>query len=257
MSDQALAHLPAAAARLAAVAARPQAVAIGCVVVLSALGWAALGAAGGTDAWATLCRPAAALADAPLVLALWAAMVLAMMLPGAAPMILTYAEIADTAARKGERIVSPLTLAAGYCAVWLGFALAAALLQSGLAMIALPQRAAMLVSAALFAGAGLYQFTALKHACLSRCRSPFSFFFLNWKTTARGVFGLGLRQGLACLGCCWAMMALMLAAGVVNAAWMAALAVFMTVEKMTAGRAVSRLGGAALIGIGFLLLVTG
>ena len=197
MSDQALAHLPAAAARLAAVAARPQAVAIGCVVVLSALGWAALGAAGGTDAWATLCRPAAALADAPLVLALWAAMVLAMMLPGAAPMILTYAEIADTAARKGERIVSPLTLAAGYCAVWLGFALAAALLQSGLAMIALPQRAAMLVSAALFAGAGLYQFTALKHACLSRCRSPFSFFFLNWKTTARGVFGLGLRQGLA------------------------------------------------------------
>ena len=94
--------------------------------------------------------------------------------------------------------------------------------------------AGALFSGALFVGAGLYQFSALKHACLTLCQRPFPFFFANWTTEPRGVFRLGLRQGLYCLGCCWAMMLVMFAVGAMNVVWMAALGIVMTVEKMTA-----------------------
>ena len=121
------------------------------------------------------------LADYALVFLMWCAMALAMMLPSAGPMILTYAEIADTAARRAQTAVSPLVLAAGYCVVWLGFAAAATLAQGGLTRLALLDPAmastSTLFSGAIFIGAGLYQFSALKHACVTRCQNPFPFFF--------------------------------------------------------------------------------
>ena len=186
--------------------------------------------------WEALCRPAAlgGWGDMALVPPMWIAMTLAMMLPTAGPMILTYAEIADTAARQREPVVSPVVLTAGYVAVWLGFALAASVLQIVLARHAVLEagRVGALVSGALFVVAGLYQFSALKHACLTLCRRPFPFFFANWTTETRGVFRLGLRQGMVCLGCCWAMMLLMFAVGAMNVIWMAALGMAMTVEKL-------------------------
>jgi predicted metal-binding membrane protein len=194
------------------------------------------------------------LADLALVFAMWGAMVLAMMLPSAAPMILTYAEIADTAARKGAPVVTPVVLAFGYAAMWIGFALVATLLQAALTRWSLVDAAMLpasgLLSAALFILAGAYQFSSLKQSCLRTCQRPFPFFFANWKTTPRGVFGLGLKQGMHCLGCCWAMMLLMFAVGVMNVVWMAALAIVMTFEKMSAGRRFSRVLGVVLIGIG-------
>lgn len=256
MTDHALTHLPPAAARLGWLAARPRAVAIGCIVVLTALGWSVLGgtlAQTGGSLWTALCGPLGV--PAALIVLLWLAMTLAMMLPTAAPMILTYAEIAETAARKGERIVSPLALAAGYCAVWISAAFVAAAVQL-LFADAVPTAWAPPLTAAAFVGAGLYQFSTLKHACLSRCRQPFSFFFLNWTTEPRGVFRLGVRQGLDCLGCCWAMMALMFVSGAMNVVWMAVLAIFMTAEKIGSGRWLTRIGGAALIAIGAGLAVT-
>ena len=90
----------------------------------------------------------------------------------------------------------------------------------------------------------LYQFSALKHACLTHCQQPFPFFFANWATTPRGVFRLGLTQGLYCLGCCWAMMLVMFAVGVMNVVWMAALGMVMTIEKMLAPARVSRMRSA-------------
>ena len=78
-----------------------------------------------------------------------------------------------------------------------------------------------LFSGAIFIAAGVYQFSALKHACLTQCQHPFPFFFTNWATTPRGVFRLGVKQGLYCLGCCWAMMLVMFAVGVMNVIWMA------------------------------------
>jgi predicted metal-binding membrane protein len=183
-------------------------------------------------------------------------MVLAMMLPTAGPMILTYAEIADTAARKGEPVVSPLVLIAGYLTVWLGFALAVALAQVTLTPAALPgaEGGGLLLSGAALIGAGLYQFSSLKQACLTRCQRPFPFFFTRWTNEPRGVFRLGLLQGLYCLGCCWAMMLALFAVGAMNAVWMAALGVVMIIEKMTTTPRFARVAGLvfAAAGLGFV-----
>jgi predicted metal-binding membrane protein len=266
ITDQSLNHLSPAAARLGFAVARPRAVAATCVVTLTTLGWLYIGVAQGQrgDLFAALCQP---LADSGtieingtlLVLAMWSAMVMAMMLPSAAPMILTYAEIADTAARKHAPVVSPFVLTAGYAAVWLGFALAATAIQIVLVRAA-PVGAAIpgssIVSGVLFIGAGLYQFTSLKQACLRQCRSPFPFFFTHWATTARGVFRLGVKQGLYCFGCCWAAMLLMFALGVMNVLWMAVLAIVMTIEKMASGTRLSNLIGVVFIVIGLVFVVS-
>jgi len=261
-----LSHLPPAAGRLGAAFARPKVLAAICVVALASLGWLALGLLfSGMGAFEALCRPLAVSGTAwgasgfAIVALMWGAMTLAMMLPSASPMILTYAEIADTAARKHEHIVSPFMLAAGYTLVWLGFAAAATLAQFAFTRAALldsgMQSASGLFSGAIFIGAGVYQFSALKHACLTQCQHPFPFFFANWATTPRGVFRLGVKQGLYCLGCCWAMMLVMFAVGVMNVIWMAALGVLMTFEKIGTGKRFTYTIGVALIvaGIAFVL----
>jgi predicted metal-binding membrane protein len=186
-------------------------------------------------------------------------MTFAMMLPTAAGMIVTYAQIADTAARKGEPAVSPLALIAGYLAVWLGFALAATALQGALARFALldPAMASVspLFSGSIFLGAGAYQFTPLKHACVTRCQRPFPFFFANWSTEPRAIVRLGLRQGLYCLGCCWATMMVMFAVGVMNVIWMACLGLVMMAEKLIETPRLGRFVGIAFLAIGAVLVV--
>jgi predicted metal-binding membrane protein len=249
-----------AEAWLAGTLAKPRAVAWGCVIGLTALGWLALTLMVGTapDIWRALCRPEAMAGWPAAVLALpmWAAMVLAMMLPTAGPMILTYAEIADTAAARGEAVVSPLILAAGYLAVWIGFTLAVSLLQAALTSTGLLRgdSVAPPLANAIVLAAGLYQFSALKRACLTLCQRPFPVLFANWTTERSGVFRLGLRQGLHCLGCCWALMALMFAVGVMNVVWMAVLGALMAVEKLSSGRRFSDAVGALLIALGLGLV---
>lgn len=256
---------PPPASALGAVFARPKALAAICVVALTVLGWVALGVMySGMDMWEALCRPLGASAweanGLALVALMWAAMTLAMMLPSAAPMILTYAEIADTAARKGERIVSPFVLAGGYALIWLGFAVIATLAQIAFTQAALidsgMRSASGLFSGAIFIGAGVYQFSALKHACLRRCQHPFPFFFVNWATTPRGVFRLGVKQGIFCLGCCWAMMLVMFAVGVMNVIWMAGLGAVMTIEKLGTGKRFTYVIGVALIAGGIAFIVS-
>jgi predicted metal-binding membrane protein len=290
--EHALDRLPRAAARLGHALGRPVPIAVACLVALTALGWiylammvaswAARGDAGalgpamgvidlltrgagfdlvGRALVEVLCRPSfgshamsATAGEGALVLAMWVAMTLAMMLPTAAGMIVTYAQIADTAARKGEPAVSPLVLTAGYVAVWLGFAVAATAVQVALSRVALLDAAmasaSPLFSGAVFVGAGAYQFTALKHACVTRCQRPFPFFFANWSSEPRGIFRLGIRQGLYCLGCCWATMVAMFAVGVMNVVWMVALGLVMTLEKMTVTVRFSRAVGVVFIAIG-------
>src|SRR5262245_15642348 len=196
----------------------PRAVGIACIVALAALGWiyiglmvaaaarmgAALGPgmgvldialAGRLDTLGSslldaLCRPsfgqwassgtlASSGAEFALVFLMWAAMVLAMMLPTAAPMVIAYGELAETAAAARERAVSPLVLAAGYLTVWMGFAVVAALLQRSLTALTLLDQdlvsVSSLVSGAIFVGAGAYQFSQLKQACVSVCRQPFPY----------------------------------------------------------------------------------
>jgi predicted metal-binding membrane protein len=199
-------------------------------------------------------------ADVALVAAMWGAMTFAMMLPTAGATILAYAEIAETAAGKREAVVSPLILTAGYASVWLGFAFAASLLQWGLTRAALLDAglaaASGLFSGAIFIAAGLYQFSALKHACLTLCQRPFPFFFANWSTRPAEVFRLGIRQGIYCLGCCWAMMLVMFAVGVMNILWMAALGLLMGAEKITSSTRLSRAVGAVFVAIGVAFILS-
>jgi predicted metal-binding membrane protein len=288
MSETAESKLLPPAGGLKRAFAKPKLIAAACVVALAGLGWLYLGlmiaGMGGSlsalgpgmgvmdalpRAVRLLCTPTFGVSLMPegggmsgftLVALMWAAMALAMMLPSAGPMILTYAEIAETAAGKGERIVSPFIIAAGYAAVWLGFALAASLAQLAFTRFALIDAgmasASALFSGAIFIAAGVYQFSALKHACLTQCQRPFPFFFARWETTPRGVFRLGLEQGLYCLGCCWAMMVVMFAVGVMNVVWMASLGVVMTVEKMLSGRRFTHAVGFALIAIGVMVVAT-
>jgi predicted metal-binding membrane protein len=295
--ERKLTGLPRPAARLGEALARPVPIAVACIVLLASVGWlylvlmlaewaghdraAALGPGMGVFDLLTrraghgligralidvLCRPSFGAAGAgahagpaALVFLMWAAMTLAMMLPTAAGMIVTYAQIADTAARKGEKAVSPLVLTGGYVAVWLGFALAASALQVVLTRAAVLDpamaSASPLFSGAIFIGAGIYQFTELKRACLTRCQRPFPFFFANWSDAPHAIFRLGLRQGLHCLGCCWAMMLAMFAVGVMNVVWMAVLGLIMTAEKLTTTDRFSRIVGSAFVVIGVAFIV--
>jgi len=264
-------HLAPAEAGLGQIFARPKAIAAGCVIIIAGLGWfylALLIAAPASSWFATvqaLCRTlpegAWSFSAAAVTASMWSAMTLAMMLPSASPMILTYAEIAETAARKSERIVSPLVIAAGYASVWLVFSLLATVIQIVLTRAALlntgTASASGILAGAIFIGAGVYQFSALKHACLTHCQNPFPFFFTNWATTPGGVFRLGVEQGLYCLGCCWAMMMVMFAVGAMNVAWMAGLAAVMTIEKLLTGRRFAHGVGVALIVVGTGIAVSG
>ena len=260
-------HLRPAEAGLGRIFARQKAVAAGCVIIIAGLGWfylallsATSGEAYGGSWLATLqaiCRAVPETSSFPgfaLVVAMWNAMALAMMLPSAAPMILAYAEIAETAARKGERIVSPFLILAGYASVWLLFSIAASAMQIVLTRAALLGASLAttsgLFAAAILIGAGLYQFSKLKQACLTHCQRPFPFFFTNWATTPGGVFRLGVKQGLYCLGCCWAMMLVMFAVGVMNVVWMAGLAAVLTIEKLQTGRRFAHGVGVVLITVG-------
>lgn len=261
-NEHSLSHLSASEARLSAVLARPKRIAFGCIAALTSLGWAsvALMTANTPLNWQALCLPGATggLRELAVAAPMWMAMTLAMMLPTAGPMILTYAEIADTAAREREPVVSPIVLTAGYVSVWLGFALAAALLQALLADVGFLDGggAGRLASGALFVGAGLYQFSSFKQACLTLCQRPFPFFFANWTTERSGVLMLGIRQGMLCLGCCWAMMLLMFAIGAMNVVWMAALGVLMTIEKVSNTARFSKGVGVAFVAVGFLMIIS-
>ncbi len=145
-------------------------------------------------------------------------------------------------------------------AVWIGFAAVATLLQLALTRMAMLDpamaSASPLFSGAIFVGAGAYQFSALKQACVTRCQRPFPFFFANWSTERRGVFRLGVRQGLYCVGCCWAAMMVMFGVGVMNVVWMAALGMVMTAEKLATTMRPSRIAGIVFVAIGVALIAS-
>jgi predicted metal-binding membrane protein len=195
--------------------------------------------------------------------AMWALMMVAMMLPSAAPMILIYARLPGAGApRPGLRLTTAFALA--YVAVWTAFSAAAAVAQAVLISSGLVDAAALAVGDARLAGlllvlAGLYQLTPLKEACLGQCRAPVAFIMRHARPGGAGALRLGLIHGLYCLGCCWALMLLLFVGGVMNLAWVAMIAVVVLVEKLAPPRFRARTllgllllaGGATLIaGIG-------
>ena len=178
--------------------------------------------------------------------AMWVLMAVATMLPSATPMIRTYCEIADTAAAKGERVVHPLVLVAGYIGVW---GLAALPFAGAAYLFAEPATSAAngLVAPLALGLAGAYQFTSLKQACLDKCRNPFAILFSRWSARPSRIFRLGIEQGLWCLGCCWALMLVMFAVGIMNIFWMALIGVLAVVEKQWDHRVPGAVAGAILL----------
>jgi predicted metal-binding membrane protein len=249
--------------------ARPRSIALVCIAVLTAGGWSYLGLvlAGqqSSSVWRALCQPiysvagGASLTGLLLTFAMWCAMVLAMMLPTAAPMVMTYADLTEAATAKGEPTASPLVLTMGYITIWLGAAAVLTALQAALLRLdMLDTRIGIdnpFIAGALFLGAGAYQFSRAKHACLTHCQHPFRFLFANWTSSRSAVFGIGLRQGLSCLGCCWAMMLLMFAVGVMNVVWMAILGIVMAIEKLGASARFSRVVGVVFVVIAAVIIV--
>lgn len=199
----------------------------------------------------TPAAPPGGLAGFAALALMWCLMAVAMMLPSAAPLIRTYCEIADTARAKGEPVVHPLVLIAGYLSVWfmasLVFAAATAGVQALAGTTDVGSPYAGFVGAGALGVAGLYQFTGLKEACLKRCRSPFATLFARWTTRPAGVLSLGAEQGLWCLGCCWALMLVMFAVGLMNVFWIALIGLFTMIEKSFAGRLPTIAAGAILL----------
>jgi len=204
----------------------------------------------GADFWASLCMVTPDAVGFAKSVAMWALMSAAMMAPSALPAFATYDDLAHSAPEtKFSHLVG------GYLIIWLGFALLAAGLQMALFQASListfgDSRSAWL-SVILLAGAGAYQFSPMKEACLSKCRRPLTFFMQHWDD---GPFRNGLRLGIVCLGCCWALMLLAFVGGVMSLAFMGLATLIMTFEKLPElGYYLTRPLGAALIGSAALL----
>jgi predicted metal-binding membrane protein len=195
-----------------------------------------------------------------LTFAMWWIMMLGMMLPSAAPTILTFATMARRQRGRGQPFAPVATFTLGYLLAWGGFCVIATLLQCGLDRAALlsPRMAtnSARIGGALFILSGLYQFTSLKYACLRQCRSPFAFLLNHWRDGWQGAMRMGLQHGLYCLGCCWVLMALLFAVGVMNLLWVAALAIFIFAEKLLPGGIwIGRVAGVLMLLFGADLLL--
>jgi predicted metal-binding membrane protein len=198
-------------------------------------------------------------ADFALNLAIWWVMMPAMMLPSAAPMILTFAAVNRQKRARGQPFVPTIVFTSGYLAVWVLFGTAATLADWGLERAALLLPATQSLVSSLGGGlavvAGLYQLTPLKSVCLAHCRSPLAFVLNHWREGRAGALRMGLAHGLYCLGCCWLLMALLFAAGLMSLLWMAAIAVFVLLEKLLpAGLWIARIAGVLLLGVGIYLI---
>ena len=214
---------------------------------------------GGMQAAMPMLKPWTA-TDAILMFVMWAVMMAAMMIPSAAPMILLHAAILKKR-DDGTSLAGPTSaFTAGYLVVWTVFSAAATTAQWGLEQVAL--LSPMMVSTSHYLGgslliaAGLYQMTNLKDVCLRYCRSPVQFLSEHWRKGTGGAFRMGLDHGVYCVGCCWALMALLFVGGVMNLLWIAALAGFVLIEKVIPrGAQIGRLTGGLMIAAGAWMII--
>ncbi len=167
---------------------------------------------------------------------MWAVMMVAMMAPSAAPMLLTFNAVIRSRMKRGAPYVPTFIFLSGYIAVWTLFSLLAALAQWRLHLLGVFDADRMIVTSwlgsVLLIAAGLFQLSPLKGACLTRCRSPFDFFSSEWLEGNSGAWYMGVRHGVYCAGCCWALMLLLFVAGVMNLLWVAIISLFVLAEKL-------------------------
>lgn len=213
----------------------------------------------------TFCGSEWTAASAASTFMMWISMMVAMMLPAAAPTIDAFATIARRRRVRQQPYTPTLIFVAGYILVWSCFSAAATVAQWQLYRAAFlaptMQNTSPILAGVTLLIAGLYQFTAVKMACLRGCRGPLSFIVAEWREGHLGALLMGARHGLICVGCCWALMSLMFCVSVMDLRWTAALAVYTAVEKLLPGGdtiiapafgSAAIVGGAALIGFGLI-----
>lgn len=218
------------------------------------------GAMDGSAAW--MMRNTWDLTYWTLLFAMWVVMMAGMMLPSAAPAMLLYGCVVRKSPDAARAPAQVYAFAGGYLLIWTAFSLVATVLQCALAhaLLLSPMMESRnpMFGGALLIAAGIYQFTPFKRACLNACRSPAEFLTRHWKNGMAGGFYLGAASGLYCLGCCWALMLLLFVGGVMNLWWIAALTVFVLLEKVAPfGAQGRRLSGIALCAMGTWSLVRG
>jgi predicted metal-binding membrane protein len=221
-------------------------------------------------AWYTFAEAGLAMTASPawtpgyalLNLAMWWVMMIAMMTPSAAPMLLLYTAVKRMGPDADRVALLSLMFLAGYLVAWGGFSLIATLAQWQIETLGLSMGAMMPIKSGALAGAvlllaGLYQLTEVKNACLSHCRSPGAFLVQHRHPGAIGALRLGVIHGWYCLGCCWALMALLFVGGIMNIYWIVGLALYVLAEKhVPKVHVLSRLTGGILIVAGTYALFT-
>jgi predicted metal-binding membrane protein len=242
---------------------RDRMVVLGAMAALALLCWLYLASLAAAPAMGAMAPALASWAprDALATLLMWSVMMVGMMTPSVAPMILIYARVGRQAESRGTPFASAGWFALGYFLAWIAFAALATGLQWGFerALLIAPMAASAtpVFGGLLLIAAGIYQWTPVKNACLSHCQSPLQ--FIQQHGGFRGQRGasvaLGLRHGLYCIGCCWALMLLLFVGGVMNLLWIAAIGALVLAEKLIPGRLFQRVVGVALIASGVALLL--
>ncbi len=243
------------------------------VVGVAAVAWGytvylAWGMGGGMAMGTSLAMPQTAAwgaVDFVLMFVMWAVMMVAMMVPTAAPMILVFAKVNRTRRDQQRPFIPTGVFLSGYVIIWSAFALLATLAQwllhSASLLSPMMVSSSPIMGGTLLLAAGIFQWSPLKYACVTQCRTPMGFIMTEWREGARGAHVMGLKHGTYCLGCCWVLMALLFVLGVMNLLWIAALAAFVLVEKVVrpgpAGNAVSWAAGFGLVFWGAWTIVTG
>jgi predicted metal-binding membrane protein len=233
---------------------------LGLLLALSAAAWALLAWRGaGADADMAMASPTMGM-HAPLFLAVWVVMMVAMMFPTAAPMILIFHQVQAGKRRRGEAFVATWVFVAAYMVVWTLSGVAAyagAVATEAIATHATLSRATVArVGGAVLVAAGLYQLTPLKDLCLSKCRTPISFIMTAWRDGVAGALRMGLLHGAYCLGCCWLLFVILFPLGLMNIGAMAVITLVVFAEKtLPWGRPVARATAIALVGYGVVVLV--
>lgn len=194
-----------------------------------------------------------------LGMTMWTVMMIAMMLPTATPMLLTFTRLQHRRHSAPTALRMVWLFVGGYLFVWTLFSLLAASAQWALygagQMTSAMGRVSPLLGGVLLLVAGIFQLTGLKDACLNGCRSPLAFLLNEWRPGFQGAWHMGVRHGVYCVGCCWLLMLLMFAGGVMNLAWMAAITLFVLLEKLLSpSRWFERASSALLLTVGMLTI---
>jgi predicted metal-binding membrane protein len=232
------------------------------LLALAAGGWAITAAqARGMATMNGMTGMAAQPSPAPLFLAVWVGMMVAMMFPSVVPTALLFATMSAGRQRDGQPVVPTWMFLGGYLAIWSVFGFAAYLVSRAVPAVGMSspglRSLSPIVGGAILVLAGFYQWSPLKDVCLRHCRSPLGFLLHAWRDGYAGAFRMGFQHGAYCVGCCWSLMLVLFAVGLMNLGWMVLLSAVIFAEKIVRqGPLIGRLAGAGLVAFGVVTILT-